>query len=63
MLSLSLRVCVSQAFGDESEEAEKQRALLEKEMDRNTAIARQLTSKERELLSSLPTQSDKSSST
>lgn len=40
--------------GDESEEAEKQRSLLEKEMDRNTAIARQLTSKERELISALP---------
>ena len=41
-------------MGDESEEAEKQRSLLEKEMDKNTAIARQLTSKERELISSLP---------
>jgi hypothetical protein len=40
--------------GDESEEGEKQRSLLEKEMDRNTAIARQLTTKERELISTLP---------
>jgi len=44
----------SEALGDESEEAEKQRTVLEKEMDKNTAIARQLTSKERELISSLP---------
>jgi len=39
-------------LSDESEEAEKQRALLEKDIDKNIAIARQLTTKERELLSS-----------
>lgn len=44
-------------------EAEKQRTLLEKEIDRNTAIARQLTSKERELISSLPAHHESKAST
>ncbi len=42
-----------QALSDESDEAERQQALLEKEMDKNLALSRQLTSKERETLSQL----------